>query len=269
MERNKKFRFKRSQLSIPYAVFLILFVLLPLILILYYAFTDANGQFCYFDNFVNFFADNSKLSTLIISIVIGAINTIICLLIGYPIAYLLANKKYNKSKIMILLFIMPMWINFVLRTAATRDLLGALGITGGNMPYLAVMIGMVYNYLPFTILPLYTTMLKMDKSVIEASSDLGARPFKQFTKAIIPMSMPGIVSAATMVFMPTMSSYVIADVLGERKIQLLGNLIDLSFNHSMWNNGSTISVIMLVILGISILCTKNVKSEDNTRGGIW
>lgn len=269
MERNKKFRFRRSQLSIPYAVFLILFVLLPLILILYYAFTDANGQFCYFDNFVNFFADNSKLSTLIISIVIGAINTIICLLIGYPIAYLLANKKYNKSKIMILLFIMPMWINFVLRTAATRDLLGALGITGGNMPYLAVMIGMVYNYLPFTILPLYTTMLKMDKSVIEASSDLGARPFKQFTKAIIPMSMPGIVSAATMVFMPTMSSYVIADVLGERKIQLLGNLIDLSFNHSMWNNGSTISVIMLVILGISILCTKNVKSEDNTRGGIW
>ena len=269
MERNKKFRFRRSQLSIPYAVFLILFVLLPLILILYYAFTDANGQFCYFDNFVNFFADNSKLSTLIISIVIGAINTIICLLIGYPIAYLLANKKYNKSKIMILLFIMPMWINFVLRTAATRDLLGALGITGGNMPYLAVMIGMVYNYLPFTILPLYTTMLKMDKSVIEASSDLGARPFKQFTKAIIPMSMPGIVSAATMVFMPTMSSYVLADVLGERKIQLLGNLIDLSFNHSMWNNGSTISVIMLVILGISILCTKNVKSEDNTRGGIW
>ncbi len=269
MERNKKFRFRRSQLSIPYAIFLILFVLLPLILILYYAFTDANGQFCYFDNFVNFFADNSKLSTLIISIVIGAINTIICLLIGYPIAYLLANKKYNKSKIMILLFIMPMWINFVLRTAATRDLLGALGITGGNMPYLAVMIGMVYNYLPFTILPLYTTMLKMDKSVIEASSDLGARPFKQFTKAIIPMSMPGIVSAATMVFMPTMSSYVIADVLGERKIQLLGNLIDLSFNHSMWNNGSTISVIMLVILGISILCTKNVKSEDNTRGGIW
>lgn len=269
MERNKKFRFRRSQLSIPYALFLILFVLLPLILILYYAFTDANGQFCYFDNFVNFFADNSKLSTLIISIVIGAINTIICLLIGYPIAYLLANKKYNKSKIMILLFIMPMWINFVLRTAATRDLLGALGITGGNMPYLAVMIGMVYNYLPFTILPLYTTMLKMDKSVIEASSDLGARPFKQFTKAIIPMSMPGIVSAATMVFMPTMSSYVIADVLGERKIQLLGNLIDLSFNHSMWNNGSTISVIMLVILGISILCTKNVKSEDNTRGGIW
>ena len=269
MERNKKFRFKRSQLSIPYAIFLILFVLLPLILILYYAFTDANGQFCYFDNFVNFFADNSKLSTLIISIVIGAINTIICLLSGYPIAYLLANKKYNKSKIMILLFIMPMWINFVLRTAATRDLLGALGITGGNMPYLAVMIGMVYNYLPFTILPLYTTMLKMDKSVIEASSDLGARPFKQFTKAIIPMSMPGIVSAATMVFMPTMSSYVIADVLGERKIQLLGNLIDLSFNHSMWNNGSTISVIMLVILGISILCTKNVKSEDNTRGGIW
>ena len=105
MENKKGFKFKRSQLSIPYAIFLLLFVLLPLILIIYYAFTDANGQFCYFNNFVDFFKDNSKLSTLLISIVIGAINTIICLLIGYPVAYLLANKKYNKSKIMILLFI--------------------------------------------------------------------------------------------------------------------------------------------------------------------
>lgn len=265
-----KIKFKRKYLSFPYLLFLIFFVFLPLLLIVYYAMTDANGNFSV-DNFVKFFTNKNKIGLLSVSILIGAINTIICLLIGYPVAMLLTKNKNSKNKvsIMILLFIMPMWINFVLRTAATRDLLGALGITGGNMPYLAVMIGMVYNYLPFTILPLYTTMLKMDKSVIEASSDLGARPFKQFTKAIIPMSMPGIVSAATMVFMPTMSSYVIADVLGERKIQLLGNLIDLSFNHSMWNNGSTISVIMLVILGISILCTKNVKSEDNTRGGIW
>lgn len=156
--------------------------------------------------------------------VIGALNTIICLLIGYPIAYLLANKKYNSNKVIVMLFIMPMWINFVLRTAATRDLLTAIGIKGGNMPYLAVMIGMVYNYLPFVILPLYSTMLKMDKSVIEASSDLGAKPYQTFIKTIIPMSMPGIISAATMVFMPTMSSFVISDILGERKIQLLGNL---------------------------------------------
>jgi len=265
----KKIHFKRSYLAIPYAIFLIVFVILPLLLIIYYAFTDNDGKFCWFNNFVNFFGDTSKLSTLFMSIVIGAINTIVCLIIGYPLAYLLAQRKYNGSSVTIMLFLMPMWINFVLRTAATRDLLNAIGINGGNAPYFTVMIGMVYNYLPFTILPLYTTMLKMDKSVVEASADLGANPVQQFVKAIIPMSMPGIISAATMVFMPTMSSYVIADVLGERKIQLLGNLIDLSFNHSLWNNGSTIACIMLVILAISVLATKNVKTEDNARGGLW
>ena len=164
---------------------------------------------------------------------------------------------------------MPMWINFVLRTAATRDLLNAIGINGGETPYFAVLIGMVYNFLPFVILPLYSTMLKLDKSVVEASADLGAKPYQTFIKTIIPMTMPGIISASTMVFMPTMSSFVISDVLGERKIQLLGNLIDLNFNQSQWNNGSTIAVIMLIILGISMLLTKNVKKEDNARGGLW
>ena len=263
----KKIRFSRKQLAIPYALFLVLFVILPLLLIVYYAFTIDN-HFS-FVNFGKFFSDGTKFNTLLIIIVIGALNTIICLIIGYPIAYLLANKKYNSNKVIVMLFIMPMWINFVLRTAATRDLLTAIGIKGGNMPYLAVMIGMVYNYLPFVILPLYSTMLKMVISVIEASSDLGAKPHQSFIKTIIPMSMPGIISAATMVFMPTMSSFVISDILGERKIQLLGNLIDLNFNHSLWNNGSTIALIMLVIIGISMLFTKNVKKEGHTRGGLW
>lgn len=264
----KKIRFSRKQLAIPYALFLILFVVFPLLLIVYYAFTTPQGAFS-FANFGKFFTDGTKINTLIISIVIGALNTLLCLLIGYPIAYILANKKYNSNKVIVMLFVMPMWINFVLRTAATRDLLSAIGIKGGNMPYVAVMIGMVYNYLPFVILPLYTTMLKMDKSVIEASSDLGAKPYQTFIKTVIPMSMPGIVSAATMVFMPTMSSFVISDILGERKIQLLGNLIDLNFNHSMWNNGSTIALIMLLIIGVSMLLTRNVKKEEHTRGGLW
>ena len=264
----KKISFKRSQLAIPYALFLILFVILPLLLIVYYAFTNKDGNLS-FANFISFFSDRSKINTLVISIVIGVLTTVICLLIGYPIAYLLANKKYNKSKILVLLFVMPMWINFVLRTAATRDLLNAIGINGGETPYFAVLIGMVYNFLPFVILPLYSTMLKLDKSVVEASADLGAKPYQTFIKTIIPMTMPGIISASTMVFMPTMSSFVISDVLGERKIQLLGNLIDLNFNQSQWNNGSTIAVIMLIILGISMLLTKNVKKEDNARGGLW
>lgn len=263
-----KLKFKRSQLAIPYSLFLILFVILPLLLIVYYAFTNSEGVISV-KNFIKFFSDKSKIDTLIMSLVVGGLNTLLCLLIGYPIAYILANKKYNKTKVMVMLFVMPMWINFVLRTAATRDLLNAIGINGGEMPYVAVIIGMVYNFLPFVILPLYSTMLKMDKNVIEASADLGAKPYQTFIKTIIPMSMPGIVSAATMVFMPTMSSYVISDVLGERKIQLLGNLIELNFNHSQWNNGSTIAIIMLVILGISMLLTKDVKKEDNTRGGLW
>jgi spermidine/putrescine transport system permease protein len=266
--KKLRFSFRRSQLVIPYALFLVLFVILPLLLIVYYAFTDANGNID-FQNFIKFFTDETKINTLIISLAIGALNTLICLLIGYPLAYLLANNKYNKNKVLIILFMMPMWINFVLRTAATRDLLTALGIMGGETPYLTVMIGMVYNYLPFVILPLYNTMTKLDKSVIEASSDLGAKPYQTFFKTIIPMSMPGIVSAAMMVFMPTMSSYVISDVLGERKIQLLGNLIQLSFDQSQWNNGSTIALIMLIIIGISMLLTKNVKKEENTRGGLW
>ena len=162
-----KIKFQRKHLSIPYAAFLLLFVVLPLILIVYYALTDVNGTIS-LKNFINFFKDKNKLGLLSFSVIIGVANTVLCLLIGYPIAMILSNRKYNKSMVMVLLFVMPMWINFVLRTAATRDLLYWLGINGGENPYLATMIGMVYNYLPFTILPLYTTMLKMDKSLIEA-----------------------------------------------------------------------------------------------------
>lgn len=263
-----KIKFQRKHLSIPYAVFLLLFVVLPLILIVYYALTDVDGNLSV-RNFLNFFKDKNKLGLLSFSVIIGVLNTVLCLLIGYPIAMILSNKKYNKSMVMVLLFIMPMWINFVLRTAATRDLLYWLGINGGESPYLATMIGMVYNYLPFTILPLYTTMLKMDKSLIEASYDLGAKPHQTFFKTIIPMTMPGIVSAATMVFMPTMSSFVISDIMGERKISLIGNAIQFNFDQSRWNDGSLIALIMLLIIGIITLLTKNIQKEENVRGGLW
>ena len=163
---------------------------------------------------------------------------------------------------------MPMWINFVLRTAATRDLLFWVGISGGEKPYLATMIGMVYNYLPFVILPLYTTMLKMDKSQIEASMDLGATPFQTFTKTIIPMTMPGIISAASMVFMPTMSSYVISDVMGERKISLIGNSIQLYFDQTLWHMGSLVALIMLVFI-LGGMFFAGAETEENPKGGMW
>lgn len=265
-----KIKFKRKYLSIPYFLFLMFFVVVPLLLIVYYALSDESGRIS-LTNLTKFFANKNKIGLLSISILIGALNTALCILIGYPVAMILAKKNRGKNKmsIMILLFIMPMWINFVLRTAATRDLLYWIGLDGGSHPYLATMIGMVYNYLPFTILPLYTTMLKMDKGLIDASYDLGANKFQTFIKTQIPLSMPGIISAAMMVFMPTMSSFVISDVMGERKIQLIGNTIQFNFDQMRWHEGSFIALIMLVIIGISIILTRKVDKEEDARGGIW
>ncbi len=268
------FSFKRKYLAIPYSVFLLLFVLIPILIIVVYAFTETkdDGSLAFsFSALVSFFTSSTKINILIVSLFIGMLNTIICLLIGYPVAYLLANSKINKNKILVLLFIMPMWINFVLRTGATRDVLSWMGINGGNHPYLATMIGMVYNYLPFTILPLYTTMIKLDKSQIEASSDLGASPIQTFFLSVVPQSVPGIVSAAEMVFMPTISSYVISDTLSEGKITLFGNIIYLNFSQSQWNEGSFMAFIMLLLVGISMLVSKRFsKGENNPRGAnIW
>lgn len=265
--------FKRKHLSIPYFIFLILFVLIPILIILVYAFTrttDAGTLEFSFDALVEFFSSPTKLNVLVVSLFIGIINTMLCLVIGYPIAYLLADKKVNKNYVMVMLFVMPMWINFVLRTGATRDVLYAIGIKGGEQPYLATLIGLVYNYLPFTILPLYTTMIKLDKSQIEAARDLGCNPFQTFTKSILPQSIPGIVSAAEMVFMPTMSSYVISDTLSEGKLTLFGNSIANSFNNSLWNDGSFMAFIMLALIFITMFVTNRFhKEEEQQRGRLW
>ena len=264
-----KFKFQRKYLSIPYVLFLLLFVVVPVLIIIYYAFTNKNtGEFS-FIHLQNFFSDKTNIDVLIISLVFALANTIICLLIGYPIAYILANKKINKNKVLIFLFIMPMWINFVVRTAATRELLTWIGFGGGRYPEFATLVGLVYNYLPFVILPLHSTMLKMDKSQIEASYDLGANGFQTFTKVIIPMTMPGIVSACTMVFMPTISSYVISDLLSEYNIVLFGSYIDLYFNQANWNFGSFMALIMLILIGISVLITRKFSKEDSTRASLW
>lgn len=269
-KRKKIFHFTRKDLCIPYGLFMCLFVVFPILLIFYYAFTDrVTGAFT-FQNFVTVFKENSNFQVIGMSLLVGALNTIFCLIIGYPLAYLLSNSKFNKNKILVYIFVMPMWINFVIRTIATRDMLSFIGITAANHPLLGTIIGMVYNYLPFAILPLYSTMLKLDKSQIEAASDLGASPFFVFLKTIIPMSMPGIISAVLMTFMPTMSSYVIADKLGGGKTTLIGNLIAFQFGSGYnYNVGSVLAIIMLVMIGISLLLTKNSKKESNVRGELW
>lgn len=262
-------KFKRKYLSIPYILFLLLFVVVPIFFIVYYAFTNKGGAFS-FGNVKKFFADSTNVNVLLISFVYAILNTLICLLIGYPLAMILANRKYNKSMVLVMLFILPMWINFIIRTSATRDVLNWIGLSTGANSELTTMIGLVYNYLPFVVLPLYTTMLKMDKYQIEASRDLGANGFHTFFKVIIPMTMPGIVSASTMVFMPTLSSYVISDILSEYNVVLFGSYIDLYFNQADWNFGSFMALIMLILILGSVFITRKFSKEDmGGRASIW
>lgn len=264
-----KFRFQRKYLSLPYILFFLFFVITPLFLILFYAFTNkVTGHFT-FGNLTKFFSDSTNLNVLVISLTYGLLNTIFCLLIGYPIAYFLADKRINKSAVLVMLFVMPMWINFVIRSGATRDLLSWIGLSGGSHPEVATMVGLVYNYLPFTILPLYTTMLKMDRNQIEASKDLGANGFHTFVKVIIPMTMPGIISGATMVFMPTISSYVISDILSEYNVVLFGSYIDLYFNQSDWNFGSFMALIMLLLILLSVAVTRKFSKDEEGGKSIW
>ena len=271
-----QFRLQRKFLSIPYVLFLIVFVVLPLLIIVYYSFTDASGQFS-LGNVTTFFTDPKKINVLATSFVFAIGNTVLTLLIGYPLAMILANKKMVKNPLIVLLFVMPMWINFVIRTWATKDLLFWLGVTQPNpLPNfeLAVMIGLVYNFLPFVILPLYTTMLKMDKSQIEAAQDLGATPVQTFFKVIIPMTMPGIISASLMVFMPTLSSQVIPNILGGGKVVLFGVEIYNTFlgagGDNKFNYGSFMSLIMLVFVGTSIILTQRYAvKEDTGRKSLW
>ena len=262
----------RRHFVIPYALFLLSFVVAPLVLIILYSITTSSWQLT-LSNYKVIFT-SSNLNTLATSIFVATMTTAICLAIGYPLAYVLADKKVNKSKVLIYFFIMPMWINFVLRSNATKELFQLIGLEASTTTqmYVSVIIAMVYDYLPFVILPLYSTMIKLDKMVIEASNDLGATPMQTFFKAIVPMTMPGIVSAATMVFMPSMCSYVISDVFSNQKMQIMGNLINQYFGQSQWNYGSAASIVLLIILFVLMRITnqtnKNVK-KDEDGGKVW
>ncbi len=265
------FALKRRDLAIPYGLFLALFVVIPILLIVFYAFTDSEGNLSG-QAAMSFLTSGAKWSVLFTSLFVGVQTTIICLIIGYPLAYLLSNRRFNRNAVLVMLFVMPMWINFVLRTGATRDLLSWMGLDGGDHPWEATLIGMVYNYLPFTILPLYTTMLKLDRSQIEAAYDLGCNPFQVFAKSILPQSLPGIVSASEMVFMPVMSSYVISDTLSEGKITLFGNSIYFNFSNSLWNEGSFMAFVMLILVAIGMLVSNRItggRKEERGSNGLW
>ena len=263
----KGLRFNRKHLCIPYAVFLILFVIAPLIVIVYYAFTNGQGHFT-FDNFVNFFTSTKTLGTLLYGFAVSIVTTAVCLVIAYPTAYILARSPIKKKYVLLLLFILPMWINFTLRITALKEVLSVLEGNISIYPFLNSVIGMTYDFLPFMILPLYTSLQKLDNSLLEAASDLGANKATIFLRVTLPLSVPGIVSGITMVLLPSMTNYVVLDMLNN-STYIPGSLIGSYFSAYDWHNGSLISLVLLIIIFIVTLVTNRFSDKDaSARGAV-
>ena len=253
---------KRSSWALPYFIFLVFFVVLPLVLIAFYALTDAQGHFT-LANMAAFFKEPKIINSFIVSIEVALENTLICIAIGYPVAYILADSSLNKSAVTALLFILPMWINALMRTIATAEIFHALGISLGKG---TLLFGMAYDYLPFMIYPIYTILSKMDKSYAEAAQDLGASPARVFFKVTLPLSMPGVLSGVMMVFLPTVSTFAISEILTNNTIQLFGSVIQEQFYNLMWNQGAALSLVMLILIGLTTLL--GGKRQEEIDGGI-
>ena len=239
-------KFKRKQLALPYAVFLFFFVVLPLLVVMYYAFTNGKGEFTV-DNFLGFFENTKALGTLAYSLLIAAATTICCLLLAYPTAYILATGSFNYKGVILILIVMPMWINFTLRITALKEILSFIEGNLAYHPFLNTVLVMTYDFLPFMILPIYNTLDKLDNQLIEAAQDLGAARSYVFWKVIIPLSVPGIVSGVTMVFLPAMTNYVVLDMV-YNSTYIMGSLIGSYFNSYDWHNGSMVSMILLLFI---------------------
>lgn len=261
-----KLRFSRKQLGIPYAVFLVCFVIAPLLVVLYYAFTNGEGRFT-LQNFVNFFTSPNTIGTLCYSLMVAVVVTICCTLVAYPVAYILAKSNLKRKSVLLVLFIAPMWINFTLRVVALKEVLTMIEGNLSYHPFFNTVLGMTYDFLPFMILPLYTTLSKLDNSYLEAAADLGADSVTTFIKVTFPLSLPGLISGVTMVFLPSMTNYVILDML-YNSTYIMGSLIGSYFNAYDWHNGSMISIVLLVIIFIITWATHGFDEEETGRGAI-
>lgn len=236
----------RKNLNLPYLIFFICFVILPLLVVCYYAFTNGQGEWT-IENFTGFFTNTRTLGTLFYSILIALTTTIVCLLIAYPTAYLLAKGPFRHGNVWIIVIVMPMWINFTLRITALKEV---LSVWEGNLafhPFLNTILCMTYDFLPFMIMPLYSSISKLDHQLWEAAQDLGAKRWQVLWKVIIPMTMPGIISGVTMIFLPAMTNYVVLDMV-YNSTYIMGSLIGSYFNAYDWHNGSMISMILLLLI---------------------
>ena len=264
---------KLSFLSIPYVIWMALFTVAPIVMVVVYAFTGDAGGF----TMENFAEMGSYAKVFTRSFGLSAIATVICLLIGYPAAYFMAGKDFSKNKSLALLILLPMWMNFLLRTYAWMSLLERNGLINkffamfGMGPFNmintngAVILGMVYNYLPFMILPLYSTMVKIDHSLIEAAQDLGGNLYNVLTKVLIPLSIPGITTGITMVFVPACSTFVISKMLGGDSAFMIGDLIDMQFLGNSYNPhlGSAMSLVLMVLVLLCMSVTNGFADDDS------
>lgn len=270
-----------SKLATPYVIWSVLFIVVPLILIVFFSFTkQVDGRYVFtMENFNKFF-NVMYFKVIKRSLVLAFISTFLCLIIGYPTAYLISKAKPSRRGTLLLLCILPMWMNFLLRTYAwsailgkngfINTLLGTVGLGPVNILYTnaAVLLGMVYNFLPFMILPIHTILSKMDQDLINAAKDLGANGFQVFTKVIFPLSLPGVVSGITMVFMPAVSTFVISKLLGGGQFYLIGNLIEQQFmSVGDWHFGSAISIFMMIIILISMAIMNKYSNGSDKEGG--
>lgn len=273
---------KFSQLAIPYIAWAAMMLVLPMALIGLYSFTDSGNSIISFsftlEHYIKFFTDPDFLLILWRSISIAIKTTILCLLLGYPTAYFIARSKERTQNLLVLAITVPTWINMLVRTYAwigilsegglVQKLLGFLGLGGAELLYTegAVLLGTVYNFVPFMILQINTSLCKMDRSLLEASADLGASPLQTFLKVTLPLSLPGVVNGITLVFLPAVSSFFIPKLLGGGQYFLIGNLIENQFiTVGEWNFGSAISMIMAMIMMLLMMLVRKI--EVHNQGG--
>ena len=273
-------RLRAAFLAGPYLLWSIAFTVIPLVLIFWFGLTDSDGHFTWSNLTAVGHTDNLK--SLALALLLAAAATAICLLLSYPIALILADLKNGRSALIAMLFILPMWMNFLLRTIAWQNLLENNGVINTilrmmHLPALAlinnpgaVILGMVYNFLPFMILPLYTVISKIDRQVILAAHDLGANSWQTFVRVTLPLSKPGVISGITMVFVPALTTFVITELLGGGKIQLIGNTIEQEFiQGSSWHVGSGLSIVLMifVIASMAVIAKYDPQSTGAVIGG--
>ncbi len=273
---------KRNWLAYPYILWMVIFTAVPMVLIFFYSvFSVEDSGITFTLTHLTRVFEPLYLLVILRSIKLAVISTVFCLVLGYPMAMILAERNLSNKSILIVLFVVPMWMNFLARTYAWMTLLekngpiygflNFLGLPGFNILYTesAVILGMVYNFLPFMVLPIYSVLKKIDRSVIEASEDLGGTPYITFKRIIFPLSLPGVMSGITMVFMPAVTTFVISRLLGGGQFMLVGNLIEQQFLTTRdWGFGSSLSFVLMIFILLSMGIMSRYEKESE-GGGLW